>query len=114
MKDLMIGCCGLDCGDCDARRATLADDDELRRQVACQWCELNHTDQILPEHINCLGCRPAEGPKTVFCTSMCEVRKCAFGRGFETCGDCPEMEGCPRLAVFTSRYPELKENLLRR
>lgn len=29
----LIGCCGLDCGKCEARAATIANDDVLRRKA---------------------------------------------------------------------------------
>ena len=64
MKD-MIAYCGLDCETCDAYRATINDDQALRERTAKKWAELNNAP-ILPEHINCEGCR-ADGVKTVFC-----------------------------------------------
>ena len=58
MKD-MIGYCGLDCEKCDAYIATANDDPALREKTAKLWAELNHAP-ILPEHINCEGCRMNE------------------------------------------------------
>ena len=75
MKD-MIGYCGLDCEKCDAYLATVNDDQALREKTAKLWAELNNAP-ILPEHINCEGCR-VNGAKTVFCEHMCEIRKCAL------------------------------------
>lgn len=72
----MIAYCGLDCEHCDAYLATMNDDQELRKKTAKLWAELNNAP-ILPEHINCQGCR-VEGVKTVFCDSMCGVRQCAM------------------------------------
>ena len=40
MKDF-IACCGLDCEVCEARLATVNDDDALRQRVARLWTELN-------------------------------------------------------------------------
>ena len=34
MNNELIACCGLDCGECDARRATLLNDDGLREETA--------------------------------------------------------------------------------
>lgn len=45
-----------------AHKATITNDDELRKEVSRKWCEMNHTDQITPESINCMGCR-ADGIK---------------------------------------------------
>ena len=75
MKD-MIGYCGLDCEKCDAYIATVNDDQALREKTAKLWAKLNNAP-ILPEHINCEGCRMS-GVKTVFCEHICEIRKCAL------------------------------------
>ncbi len=56
--DKLIACCGLDCEKCDARIATLADDNALREKTAALWSKLNGA-QITPEMINCTGCRRA-------------------------------------------------------
>ena len=98
MKEL-IGYCGLGCGLCDARAATIENDDELRAKTAKLWCEMNNTDEIRPEHINCMGCR-VEGVKTYYCTCLCEVRKCCSAKGFSTCAECPDKAGCKELAPF--------------
>lgn len=95
----LIGYCGLDCGQCDARTATVNNDDELRARTAKLWCEWNNTDEIKPEHINCLGCR-AEGVKIYFCSCLCEVRKCCIDNGMDTCAGCPGKAGCAKLAPF--------------
>ena len=60
--------------------------------------------------INCTGCR-IEGAKTPFCDSLCPIRKCARAKGFETCGDCGEMESCSKLAMITSNNKEALSNL---
>lgn len=104
-----IGFCGLNCLHCDAYKATVNNDDELRAKTARLWCEWNHTDQILPQHINCLGCK-GEGVKTPFCSSLCEVRRCCIDRGFETCADCAEKASCPKLAPFLNNE-EAKQNI---
>ena len=67
-----IAYCGLDCGTCDARIATIHNDDVLRGKVARLWSELNGAE-ITPEMINCTGCR-IEGAKTPFCESLCPIR----------------------------------------
>ena len=60
-----IACCGLDCEKCEARLATINNDNQLRAKVAKEWSELNKVE-ITPQMINCTGCR-IEGPKTPFC-----------------------------------------------
>ena len=88
MKD-MIGYSGLDCETCDAYIATVHDDLVLREKTAKLWAGLNNAP-ILPEHINCEGCR-VNGVKTVFCDSLCRIRQCALKKGVTTCGQCPEL-----------------------
>ena len=105
----LIAVCGLDCEKCDAYIATQNDDQALREKTAKLWSKLNNAP-ILPEHINCDGCR-VNGRKTVFCDRLCGIRKCAMSKGYETCGDCPEMETCETLGNITSNCPEALRNL---
>lgn len=105
-----IAYCGLDCEQCDAYIATLHDDQALREKTAKLWAALNHAP-ILPEHINCQGCR-ADGVKTVFCEQLCAVRRCARQRGAAACGDCPEMETCPTVGAIFANAPQAKKNLI--
>ena len=104
MKD-MIGYCGVDCEKCDAYLATVNDDQALREKTAKLWAELNNAP-ILPEHINCEGCR-VNGAKAVFYEHMCEIRKCALEKGVSTCGDCSEMETCPTVGVILGNNNEI-------
>ena len=61
-----IAYCGLDCESCEARRATLNDDNSLRRKVAKEWYELNGVE-ITPEMINCVGCLRIALPDPSMC-----------------------------------------------
>ena len=108
MKQL-IAVCGLDCEACEARAATMNDDDELRRKVAKRWSELNGVE-ITPEMINCAGCR-VDGVKTPYCDSLCPIRQCALARGHATCGDCPDMETCETLGMIVNNNPQARRNL---
>jgi len=110
MKEL-IAYCGLDCEKCDARTATLNNDDALREKTAKLWSELNGVE-ITPEMINCEGCR-VDGVKTPFCNNLCPIRKCALGKGHETCGDCGSMNGCPTVGRVLSNNAEALKNLRR-
>ena len=108
MRD-MIGYCGLDCEKCDAYLAALHDDQALRKKTAKLWAELNNAP-ILPEHINCQGCR-VEGMKTVFCDQMCEIRRCALKKGVTTCGDCLDVGEGQAVGPVISNNPEALEKL---
>ncbi|MBO7398084.1 MAG: DUF3795 domain-containing protein [Clostridia bacterium] len=105
----LIAYCGLDCGKCEAREATLTNNDGLRKKVAKEWSELNGVT-ITPEMINCTGCRVA-GAKTPFCDKLCPIRQCAMAKNVETCGDCTEMDGCEKLAMITGNNAQALENL---
>ena len=105
MKDL-IAYCGLDCEACEARLATLRDDEALRQKVAALWSQLNGVE-ITPEMINCLGCR-VEGVKFPYCESLCPIRQCALRRGVETCG-----ERKPHCDALVYECVTLVERLLR-
>ena len=105
----MIAYCGLDCEKCDAYIATVNNDDALREKTAELWSKLNGIT-ILPEQINCEGCR-ADGKKTVFCESLCEIRKCAMAKEFSTCGDCDKTDCCPKLAMIVSDNKDALANL---
>ena len=107
----LIAICGLDCEKCDAYIATKNDDHPLRKKTAKLWAELNHAP-ILPEHINCEGCR-MNGAKTIFCSSLCEIRRCALDKGFSTCGYCPENDSCTKVSTIWQNNPQAKENLLK-
>lgn len=105
----MSAYCGLDCEKCDAYLATINDDQALREKTAKLWAKLNNVP-ILPEHINCQGCR-VEGVKTVFCDSLCVIRQCALKKGVTTYGNCPDMGKCQTVRVIISNNPEALENL---
>jgi len=106
----LIACCGIDCATCDARIATVTNDNALREKTAKKW-ETQFSIPDLPiEAINCMGCR-ADGLKFSYC-EMCEIRNCVHAKGFQTCGDCSEMETCAIVGAIHQYMPELKENLL--
>ena len=111
MKDTnqLIGCCGLDCETCDARIATVTNDNALREKTAALWTKLNGVT-ITPDMINCTGCR-MEGAKTPFCDKLCPVHNCVREKGLDTCADCGQMDGCPTLGRIAENTPSVLENL---
>lgn len=107
--DYLIAYCGLDCTKCDAYIATKNNDQNLREKTAKLWTELNKVP-ILPEHIECEGCR-TNGKKTVYCSTLCPIRQCAMQKGLETCGNCPEMDTCDKVEKIHSYNSEARRNL---
>ena len=108
MKDL-IAYCGLDCEKCEARIATINNDDLLRKKVAKLWSKLNGIE-ITKEMINCEGCR-VNGVKTPFCDSLCEIRKCAMNNKYNTCGDCDNLDNCNKIKMIMEHNDEAYNNL---
>jgi hypothetical protein len=105
----LIACCGLDCMTCDARIATVKNDDELRKATAEKWKVAYNVPDLTYQKINCTGCLE-EGPKLDHCLE-CEIRKCAGSKGFVTCADCDEMDICSMILPVHKYVPEAKENL---
>lgn len=104
-----IAYCGLDCEKCDARKATVNNDDNLRKEVAKLWSELNGVE-IKPKMINCSGCR-IDGVKTPYCESLCPIRICAVDKKYNTCGDCKELEKCEKVSVIIKNNKDVLNNL---
>ena len=105
----LIGCCGLNCETCDARIATLTDDDALREKTALLWSKLNNAE-ITPDMINCVGCRE-KGVHSPFCENICPIRKCAEVNDHSTCGTCTDARTCGTLKSITEGNPEAIKNL---
>jgi hypothetical protein len=105
----LIACCGLNCVTCDARIATVTNDNELRAKTAEKWKVQFNVPDISPEMINCTGCRE-EGVKFEHC-EQCEIRNCVKSKGFKTCADCDKMESCPIVGNVHKYVPDALENL---
>ena len=104
-----IAYCGLNCEVCEARTATINNDNALRGKVAVHWSELNGVE-ITPEMINCAGCR-VDGVKTPFCDSLCPIRQCALRKGVETCGSCGEVRSCGKAEMILDNNMDARRNL---
>ena len=66
--------------------------------------------EFKPEWINCMGCR-TEGCKTYYCSELCKIRLCVMKKGYETCGECPEMHTCGTLGELAENAPYVLDNL---
>lgn len=105
-----IAYCGLDCKNCEARIATINNDDSMRKEIAKKWSELNKIE-ITPDQINCEGCR-MNGVKTVFCDSLCQIRQCALKLKRETCGDCNNLNTCNKVKKIIGNNKEAYNRLI--
>ncbi len=106
--DPMIACCGLNCGQCGAYKATRHNDDDLRKQVAADWTQQYNTP-IAPEDINCTGCRQV-GIKFDYAAHGCEIRRCCLDRGNETCAACNDYP-CRTLTEFHAQVSVARDTL---
>jgi len=108
MKEL-IACCGIDCESCDARIATITNDNALREETAKKWSSMFKSSDIMAETINCMGCR-TQGVK-IGHWNDCEIQKCVHEKGYQTCGDCTELDTCQIVNFVLQNVPGAKENL---
>ncbi len=106
----LIACCGLNCATCDARIATVNNDDELRKATAEKWKAIYNVPDVTLEMINCTGCRE-EGVKLAHC-SECKILGCVVSKGYETCAECPDLDTCEIVAPIHKFEPEAKQNLI--
>ena len=105
----MISCCGLNCANCDALKATIRNDDILRKEIAEKWKVMYNAANLTYLMINCMGCRE-EGAKFNHCLD-CEIRKCVKSKDFNTCSDCQELEKCSIVSFIHKQVPEALDNL---
>lgn len=87
MQIEQIAPCGIDCNNCDAYIATLTGNTELRLKLAENYLA-QYYKEIDPETLYCDACS-SEGRHIGFCAE-CEIRACAFGKGYSTCAECSE------------------------
>ncbi len=104
----LIACCGLNCGVCEARTATISNDNELRIKTAEKW-SVQYNTQITPNMINCNGCRQP-GAK-IGHWDLCEIRKCVVSKNFQTCAECDRLGDCEIAKNLHQYVPEALENL---
>ena len=105
----LISCCGLNCASCDARVATIKNDDDLRKEIARKWSGMFNAPEIDFRTINCTGCRE-EGAKISY-VPECKIRNCASAKGFKTCGECRGLDTCGILAEIHKCAPYALANL---
>ncbi len=70
IKNLFIGSCGSNCFNCDALKATLTDDDDLRKSHS-KNLQKDFNIEISYENINCLGC--TSDTRLASCETNCSL-----------------------------------------
>ncbi len=105
----IIACCGLNCATCDARIATVTDNQALRASVAEKWKVQYQAAALTTDMINCTGCREP-GAKFAHC-NQCEIRSCVKSKGFQTCAGCSDLGNCAKVKGVHQYVPEALVNL---
>jgi len=103
----MIAYCGLDCRECQAFKATQANDLQLKMQIAERWSSQGDI-KFKPEDIDCLGCK--SDVISGWCRKLCKVRPCAAEKKVATCAQCDEYQ-CEKLKDFLRNEPVAAGNL---
>lgn len=106
----IIACCGLNCTACEARIATVANDDEMRKRIAEKWQKDYNSPGITAGMINCTGCM--EPGVKIGHWSECQIRKCAVGKGYKSCSECSDLKTCSLISPIHKYSPEALQNLL--
>ena len=108
----MIAVCGLDCATCDARLATVANDQAAKARVAAEWRAIFHSEDINEQFVTCEGCHSTDGVLSGYC-GMCPIRTCATRRGLTNCGHCSELDSCETYGGMFKDDSPAKKNLLK-
>ncbi len=99
----ILGMCGLDCTQCEAWKATRAEDEAWKERIVEKWREEYASPEIPTEAATCDGCL-VSGRQGGYC-GMCPVRSCGLERGVEHCGFCEDYEACTSLGSFFAQFP---------
>ncbi len=91
-----IAYCGINCESCKLYKATIRNDENLRREIANEWGQLyNKTLNLID--LKCLGCRS----KIVYeACDKCDIKSCNQKRGIEKCNSCDTYPTCERIKRF--------------
>lgn len=103
----LIAACGLDCTDCDIRRA--ATDPQMQRKFVAWFKEKRNLD-VNPETIRCSWCK---GDRASHWSADCWILNCCVDRKhLEHCSDCQEFP-CPRLEEWSKKSERYGQALAR-
>lgn len=102
----IIGCCGIECSNCDAFIATMNDDNEMRATTAENWSKMFNAT-LKAEDINCLGCNS----NVLFShCAECNIRQCSSSKTLPNCSQCDDYS-CDKLNAFLEMVPDAKTTL---
>lgn len=102
----MVAYCGITCTECEAYKATQADDPAALEEVAAAWRE-QFDPAITVASITCDGCLTTTGRLCSYCT-VCPLRICASERDERNCAFCAEYQGCQKLEAYFTHAPHMR------
>jgi predicted RNA-binding Zn-ribbon protein involved in translation (DUF1610 family) len=83
----LVSPCGLYCGVCAIRIATVDDNEKFRERLAPVY-------GVKPEELHCEGCLAPVEKVWAYC-KVCPIKTCAGERGYEGCHQCDEWPCAP-------------------
>lgn len=98
MDDRMVAYCGLICTDCDAYKATQAEDMEALERMAKEASEQFDMEMTVADAM-CDGCHATSGRQIGYCHD-CAIRLCAVPKHIETCAHCDDYV-CEKIDGFS-------------
>lgn len=98
MSDRMISYCGLTCTDCDAYKATQAEDMEALERMAKEATEQLGEEMTVADAM-CDGCVSTTGRRIAYCHE-CAIRLCGVQKHIENCAHCDDY-ACEKIDGFS-------------
>lgn len=95
----LIGCCGLDCGECDMRQAV--GNPKLQREYA-RWFKENLNQDVRAEKIGCTWCRGDRNPDKHWSADCWILKCCVDDHGLEYCSQCRDF-ACAGLEEWSGQ-----------
>lgn len=103
----LTAACGLNCTECDIRRAT--DNPELALRIA-DWFKAHQATEIKPQDVHCLGCK---GDRSQHWSADCWILECCIDRkGLQFCYQCQDFP-CGKLSEWAKEDKRYEEALSR-
>ncbi|WP_310602580.1 helix-turn-helix domain-containing protein [Anaerosporobacter sp.] len=106
IRNFFIGCCGSNCFTCDTLKATLTDDDELRKKES-EKLKNNFNIDVDYMQINCFGC--TSNNRYASCISNCPWHPCCEKHNATRCNKCKQYP-CNKINDLFQHLPEFREN----
>jgi hypothetical protein len=98
MDERMVAYCGIVCTDCDAHKATQAEDMDALEKAAKKTAE-EFGVELTAADMMCDGCLSTTGRQIGYCHE-CAIRLCAVPKGVETCAHCDDY-ACDKVEAFS-------------